>query len=103
MDGEIGAMHFWLYILAVNALTFMLYWFDKHAARHGNSRVPEFVLLLFGFIGGSVGGLAAQRIIRHKTKKRSFQFKFWALVLVQIWLICLPPPVFKTLLVRFFA
>ena len=34
---------------------------------------------------------AAQHIIRHKNRKVAFQFKFWALTLIQIWLVVARP------------
>ena len=79
-------MNIFLYLLAINALTYFLYWWDKRCARKQSSRVPEAVLLLAGFAGGSVAGFAAQRIIRHKNRKTSFQVKFWVLVVVQIFI-----------------
>lgn len=76
-----------LFLVAINALTAFLYWWDKRCARKQLWRVPEAVLLLAGFAGGSVAGFAAQRILRHKNRKTSFQVKFWVLVLVQIFIV----------------
>jgi uncharacterized membrane protein YsdA (DUF1294 family) len=36
---------------------------------------------MFGLIGGWPGALLAQRMLRHKSKKHSFQVTFWATVL----------------------
>ncbi len=88
-------MNIGIYLLAISALTAFLYWRDKRAARKQTWRVPEAVLLLAGFAGGSVAGFAAQRILRHKNRKTSFQVKFWVLVLVQVFLLlryAFPPP-----------
>lgn len=80
-----------LYLAAINGFAFLLYWYDKHAARRGARRVPEYVLLLTGFIGGTPAALMAQRLLRHKNRKAVFQFKFWALTLVQAALLVAQP------------
>lgn len=88
-------MNLLLYLLAINALTYFLYWWDKRTARKQAWRVPEAVLLLAGFAGGSVAGFAAQRILRHKNRKTSFQVKFWVLVVAQVFIVlryAFPPP-----------
>lgn len=73
-----------LYLFAINLLTFFLYWWDKICARRQAWRVPENILLLAGLVGGSPAGFIAQRLLRHKNRKRSFQVKFWVIVLVQM-------------------
>jgi uncharacterized membrane protein YsdA (DUF1294 family) len=39
-------------------------------------------LHLFALVGGWPGALAAQRLLRHKARKLSFQVLFWATVLL---------------------
>lgn len=88
-------MNIFFYLLAINALTSFLYWWDKRAARKQAWRVPEAVLLLAGFAGGSLAGFVAQRILRHKNRKTSFQVKFWVLVVAQVFIVLrysLPSP-----------
>ncbi|MFM9891089.1 MAG: DUF1294 domain-containing protein [Rickettsiales bacterium] len=93
-----------LYLAIIHALTFVLYWHDKRMARrHGAARVPEFVLLLSGFAGGTLAAISAQQMLRHKTRKQSFQFKFWALTVVQIALLLFPPAALKAIFARFLA
>lgn len=70
-------------LFGINAATFALYGLDKRRARRGKVRVPEGTLLLFSFAGGSLGALAGQRLLRHKTRKGSFQVAFWLLVAIQ--------------------
>jgi uncharacterized membrane protein YsdA (DUF1294 family) len=53
---------------------------DKSAARRQARRTPEGTLLLLGLLCGWPGGLLAQRRLRHKTAKLSFQCWFWLTV-----------------------
>jgi uncharacterized membrane protein YsdA (DUF1294 family)/cold shock CspA family protein len=77
-----------LYILVFYAstslLTFILYSADKRAAKNGTQRTPESTLQLLSLAGGWPGGLFAQRIFRHKSTKKSFQFIYWGAVLFNI-------------------
>lgn len=81
----IGLKWHWLVALlvGVNATTLGLYGYDKRAAQTGRLRVPESVLHLWAFLGGSPGALLGQRLFRHKTAKRPFQILFWGIFLAQ--------------------
>ena len=93
-----------LYLAIINAITFAMYWQDKRAAKQrGAARVPEATLLIVGFLGGTVAAFVAQRVLRHKTSKQSFQFKFWAITVVQIGLLIFPPEALQLLLSRAFG
>jgi len=72
-----------LYAVA-SAACFIAYALDKSAARQGRRRTPERTLLLLGLAGGWPGGLAAQRLLRHKSSKTSFLVKFWLTVIVNL-------------------
>ncbi|CAK7017807.1 MAG: hypothetical protein PEGG_00726 [Paraeggerthella hongkongensis] len=64
-----------IYLLFINAITFVVFVVDKKVAENGNSyskRVPEARLLGLCLIGGSVGGLTGMYAVRHKTKKWYF-------------------------------
>jgi uncharacterized membrane protein YsdA (DUF1294 family) len=91
-------MYLLLYLVIVNAVTYFLYWRDKRASRQRDWRTPEAVLLFFGFIGGTIAGFVAQRVLRHKNRKTSFQFKFWSLTLVQLYLLIFPPSLLQPIL-----
>ena len=68
--------------LVTSAVAFVAYAFDKTAAKNDQWRTQESTLHLFALIGGWPGALAAQRLLRHKCKKQSFQIVFWATVVV---------------------
>jgi uncharacterized membrane protein YsdA (DUF1294 family)/cold shock CspA family protein len=70
-----------LYLVA-SAVTFVAYALDKSAAKNDQRRTPEKTLHLFALVGGWPGALAAQRLLRHKSKKQSFQIVFWATVVL---------------------
>ena len=62
-----------LLFLTLNLLVFSIYFMDKQAARHGRWRISERTLLTLALIGGSLGALAAQQLLRHKTRKEPFR------------------------------
>jgi uncharacterized membrane protein YsdA (DUF1294 family) len=75
-----------LYI-TLNLAVFCTYWWDKGAARRGNRRISERTLLWFAFYGGSFGAIAAQRILRHKTRKEPFRTRLNAIALLHLALL----------------
>ena len=68
--------------LLLNIVTFCLFWWDKDAARNGGWRVSEASLLQFAFFGGSLGAVAAQRLLRHKTRKEPFRTQLMAILIL---------------------
>ena len=66
--------------LMVSVITFFTYRSDKLRARQGDWRIPESTLHTLELFGGWPGAFLAQRIYRHKTIKRSFQFAFWSII-----------------------
>ncbi len=58
--------------LMLGVVSFGVYGFDKRAARRGDWRVPEATLHGIDLIGGIAGGLLAQVLFRHKTRKEGF-------------------------------
>ncbi len=66
--------------LVASLVAFFTYAFDKSAARRDQWRIRESTLHLFALLGGWPGALAAQRLLRHKSAKASFQATFWVTV-----------------------
>jgi uncharacterized membrane protein YsdA (DUF1294 family) len=74
----------WLLALAAYGLlslaSFSAYARDKSAARRGTHRVAERILHLLDLLGGWPGGWLAQKTLRHKCSKQSFQKTYWLTV-----------------------
>jgi len=68
--------------LGGSVVAFIAYAVDKSAARNDRWRIQESTLQLFGLIGGWPGALIAQRLLRHKSRKFSFQITFWITVML---------------------
>ncbi|MGN6552998.1 MAG: DUF1294 domain-containing protein [Verrucomicrobiota bacterium] len=68
------------YAVGISALTYWVYAHDKRRAEEGGWRVPEARLHLLDFLGGWPGAFVAQRRLRHKCSKSSYQFVFWLIV-----------------------
>lgn len=63
----------WIWLAAVNLVTFIAYGYDKALARNGGMRIPEIVLHLLALSGGFVGGWIGMYAFRHKTRKLIFK------------------------------
>ena len=81
IGGRIPAAILWLYLVA-SIVSFFAYALDKSASQQNQWRTQESTLHLFALIGGWPGALAAQRLLRHKSAKTSFQTVFWSTVIL---------------------
>lgn len=70
--------------LALSIVTFGAYVWDKWRARRGGDRTAEATLHLCEMLGGWPGALVAQQWLRHKSRKRSYQIRFWIIVAVHL-------------------
>ena len=81
---------FIVYVVA-SVITFLAYAQDKSAAQHNRWRTKENTLHSLALVGGWPGALLAQKLLRHKSSKASFQRVFWATVVVNVvavgWLV----------------
>ena len=73
-----------LYLLIVNAVSFLLMLVDKQKAKRKLWRIPEATLLLSAAMGGSIGALAGMYTFRHKTKHLKFTLGVPAILIAQI-------------------
>jgi uncharacterized membrane protein YsdA (DUF1294 family)/cold shock CspA family protein len=69
------------YFGMVSLFGYLVYAADKNRARRSEWRVPEQVLHLVELMGGWPGAFVAQRRLRHKCSKVSYQIVFWVIVL----------------------
>jgi uncharacterized membrane protein YsdA (DUF1294 family)/cold shock CspA family protein len=95
---------------AASAITYVVYAWDKSAAENDRRRVPESTLQLWSLFGGWPGALLAQKTLRHKSRKQSFQVVFRAAVVVNcaafvaiLWAANQPPRPFSATLVLHLA
>lgn len=73
---------FWAVV--ASAVSFTLYALDKRSAVKGRQRIPESTLLTVDALLGYPGGFLAQRVLRHKGRKRSYQLRFWLVVALHV-------------------
>jgi uncharacterized membrane protein YsdA (DUF1294 family) len=71
------------YLLGVNLWAFVAFWADKRASVLGLRRTPERALLALALIGGTPGAIAAQQLVRHKTRKEPFRSLLWGIAAAQ--------------------
>jgi len=76
--------YFYFYIISINIVTFIMFVIDKQKAKRNQWRIPESQLLFFSLLGGSIGGLIAMKIVKHKTKKPKFTIGMPLLLLANI-------------------
>ncbi len=70
------------FYIIVSIIAFVAYAIDKSAALRNQWRIQESTLHLFALLGGWPGALVAQRLLRHKSAKASFQTTFWGTVVL---------------------
>lgn len=89
MDGLMEKPWFWIvvWIGFWSLVTFLVYGYDKRAARRSRWRIPEVRLHLLAAIGGLPGALVAQRVFRHKNRKVGFQVVTGVLITLHIIII----------------
>ena len=75
------------YLLAINALSFILFGLDKYKAKKGKWRISEATLLLMAVIGGSIGAWAGMRLWHHKTMHKKFKYGIPAIIIMQVCLV----------------
>lgn len=74
-------------LITTNFVTLVLVLIDKISASMRMRRIPEKVLFIATFFGGSIGMILGMMFFHHKTKKDSFYIIVALLVLIQIVII----------------
>ena len=69
------------YLLAINAVTFIVYGIDKYKAKKAKWRISEATLLLLAVLGGHGWGM---KVWHHKTMHKKFKYGIPAILLIQI-------------------
>ena len=72
------------YLAIINIVVLVVYGGDKLFAKLGSWRVPEKILLLLAFLGGSVGAMAGMAIFRHKTLHLKFRYGVPLILILQL-------------------
>ena len=73
---DIGML--WVYLFAINAVTFVLFGFDKAVSKRDRAgRIPNAILFGLAVVGGGLGAVAGMRVFRHKTSSR---YRWWRMV-----------------------
>ena len=72
------------YLGIINFVTFAAFAVDKFNAIGHKSRIRIVTLLGLAFIGGSLGGLLAMYLFRHKTKKDYFTVGMPLIIIMQV-------------------
>lgn len=72
------------YLLGINLFAFVLYASDKRKAYRRRWRIPERILWLVAFAGGSSGALLSMHLFRHKTRHLTFRYGMPLLLVLQL-------------------
>lgn len=72
------------YLLAINAVAFIVYGIDKYKAKKAKWRISEATLLLLAVLGGSIGAWMGMKVWHHKTMHKKFKYGIPAILLMQI-------------------
>ena len=72
------------YLLAINAVAFIMYGIDKYKAKKAKWRISEATLLLLVVLGGSIGAWMGMKVWHHKTMHKKFKYGIPAILLIQI-------------------
>ena len=71
----------------ISVISVMLTVYDKVASMSKKWRIPEKVLMFFGFFGGATAMYVTMQVIRHKTKHKKFMIGLPCFIIIHIALI----------------
>ena len=84
-----------IYFILITVITFLCFGYDKELARKDKWRIPERTLFLLVLFGGTIGGLGAMHVFRHKIKKTSFILIIYGILILQLTLLYFSLDFFK--------
>ncbi len=73
-----------VYLVVINFITVIAFGVDKIAALEDKTRIRIVTLLGLSFIGGSIGGLIAMFVFRHKIRKDYFMVGVPLIIVMQV-------------------
>ena len=76
-----------IYLVIINFITFAAFAIDKMSALENKRRIRIVTLLGLAFIGGSLGGLIAMYIFKHKISKDYFTIGIPLIIVMQVILL----------------
>jgi uncharacterized membrane protein YsdA (DUF1294 family) len=76
--------NFLSYLLASTVSATFLMGVDKLQAYRNNLRVPEQIIYISAFLGGTIGIFVGMWLFRHKTKKPKFLFFLTMIIIFQV-------------------
>lgn len=76
-----------VYLFIVNIIAFVAFGIDKWSAINGRSRIRIITLLGLAFIGGSLGGISAMYLFRHKTHVDYFTIGIPLIMVMQLFVL----------------
>ncbi len=76
-----------LYLIVINAITFVLYGIDKKRAKEGRWRIRIVTLLGFAFAGGSIGALLGMKVFNHKIHVDYFTVGIPLIIIAHLFLV----------------
>jgi len=77
--------------LLMSGAAYTAFWIDKRRARRSVRRIRERTLLALAALGGWPGAVAAQRLLRHKSRDARFRIQLLAIIALHAvgWAACL--------------
>jgi len=75
------------YFIFINILGFITCIIDKYFAIKNKYRISEKILILISFLGGVFGFVIGMHLVRHKTKKITFNIPIYIILIIWIFII----------------
>ncbi len=73
-----------VFMVLISVVSVILTAYDKAASKSRKWRIPENILLLFGFFGGATAMYGMMQLIRHKTKHKKFMIGLPVFILLHL-------------------